>query len=64
MAKMANIGSHAAMHTSQAKPTEDTSQRGNRRPGNRARSRGNQGRGGGRGNRSAPQFRAPSAPSP
>jgi len=64
MAKMANTGSHAAMHTSQPKPTEDTSQRGNRRPGNHARSRGNQGRGGGRGNHNAPQSGAPSAPSP
>lgn len=50
MAKMSNTGSHSDMHTSQPKPTEDTSQRGNRRPGNRARSRGNQGRGGGSGN--------------
>ncbi|XP_050916761.1 uncharacterized protein LOC127131921 [Lathyrus oleraceus] len=54
MAKMANTGSHAAMHTTQPKPTEDTSKHGNRRPGNRSRSRGNQGRGGGHGNRSAP----------
>jgi hypothetical protein len=64
MAKMANTVSHAAMHTSQPKPTEDTSQRGNRCPDNRARSRGNQGREGGHGNRNAPQSGAPSAPSP
>ncbi|XP_050875703.1 uncharacterized protein LOC127079351 [Lathyrus oleraceus] len=53
MAKMANTGSYAAMHTTQPKPTEDISQRGNRRPDNRSSSRGNQGRGGGCGNRSA-----------
>ncbi|XP_050915488.1 uncharacterized protein LOC127130541 [Lathyrus oleraceus] len=64
MAKMANTCSHAAMHTTQPKSTKDTSQRGNRCPDNRSRSRGNQGRGGGRGNRSAPQSGAPSAPSP
>ncbi|XP_039682899.1 uncharacterized protein [Medicago truncatula] len=64
MVKMANTGSHAAMHTSQPKPAEDTSQRGNRRPSNRSRSRGNQGRGGGRGNRSSPQSGASNAPSP
>ncbi|XP_050900532.1 uncharacterized protein LOC127107277 [Lathyrus oleraceus] len=64
MAKMANTGSHAAMRTTQPKPTEDTSQRGNRRPDNRSRSRGNQGRGEGRGNRNEPQFGAPSVPSP
>jgi len=64
MAKMANTGSHVAMHTSQPKPAEDTSQRGNRRPDNRSRSRGNQGRRGGRGNRSAPQSGASNAPSP
>ncbi|XP_050910029.1 uncharacterized protein LOC127123895 [Lathyrus oleraceus] len=67
IAKMANTGSHAAMHTTQPKPTEDTSQNGNRRPDNRSRSHGNQGnrhpdnrsrshgnqgRRGGRGNRS------------
>ncbi|XP_050909865.1 uncharacterized protein LOC127123706 [Lathyrus oleraceus] len=46
MAKSANKGSHAAMHTTQSKPTEDTSQRGNHRSGNRSRSHGNQGRGG------------------
>ncbi|MCI62576.1 hypothetical protein A2U01_0083833, partial [Trifolium medium] len=33
---------------------------GNRRPGNRSRSRGNQGRGRGRGNRSGPQSGTPS----
>ncbi|XP_050908303.1 uncharacterized protein LOC127121922 [Lathyrus oleraceus] len=64
MAKMENIGSHAAMHATQPKLAEDTSQRGNHRPDNRSRSRGNQGHGGGRGNRSAPQCGAPSAPSP
>ncbi|XP_058762377.1 uncharacterized protein LOC131635756 [Vicia villosa] len=64
MAKMTCTGSHAAMHTTQPRPTEDTSQRANRRPNNRSRSRGNQGRGGGRGNRSAPQTGVPSAPSP
>ncbi|XP_050890721.1 uncharacterized protein LOC127096157 [Lathyrus oleraceus] len=52
MTKMANTGSHDAMHTIQPKPTEDTSKRGN------------QGREGGRGNRSAPQSGSPSAPSP
>ncbi|XP_050897491.1 uncharacterized protein LOC127104352 [Lathyrus oleraceus] len=46
MTKMENRGSHVAMHTTQPKPTKDTSQRGNRRPSNRSRSRGNQGRGG------------------
>ncbi|XP_050888886.1 uncharacterized protein LOC127094058 [Lathyrus oleraceus] len=64
MAKMANTDSHAAMHTTQPKPTEDTSQRGNRCPDNRSRSRGNQGCGGGRGNRSTPQSGAPNTPSP
>ncbi|XP_050897634.1 uncharacterized protein LOC127104492 [Lathyrus oleraceus] len=66
MTKMANTDSHVVVHTTQLKPTKDTSQRGNRRPRNRSRSRGNQGRGrgGGRGNRSAPQSGAPSAPSP
>ncbi|XP_050897354.1 uncharacterized protein LOC127104195 [Lathyrus oleraceus] len=64
MAKMANTCSHAVMHTTYSKPTEDTSQRGNRRPSNRSRSRGNQGREGGRGNHSAPQSGALSAPSP
>ncbi|XP_050888834.1 uncharacterized protein LOC127093994 [Lathyrus oleraceus] len=64
MAKISNTGFHAAMHTIQSKPIEDTSQRGNRLPDNRSRSRGHQVRGGGRGNRSAPQFGAPSAPSP
>ncbi|XP_050908488.1 uncharacterized protein LOC127122145 [Lathyrus oleraceus] len=64
IAKMENTGSHAAMHTTQSKPTEDASQRGNRRPGNRSRSRGNQGHGGGRGNCSVPQSEAPSTPSP
>lgn len=64
MAKMASTGSHAAVHTTQSRPTEDTSQRGNRRPNNRSRSRGNQGRGGGRGNRNAPQTGASNAPSP
>ncbi|XP_050920148.1 uncharacterized protein LOC127137767 [Lathyrus oleraceus] len=64
MAKMANIGSHAAMHTTQSKPTKDTSQRDNFRPDNRSHSRGNQGRGGGRGNRSSPHSRALSASSP
>ena len=62
MAKMANTGSHAALHTTPQRPPEDTSQRGNRRPNNhnnRSRSRGNQGRGGGRGNRSGPQSGAP-----
>ncbi|XP_050919323.1 uncharacterized protein LOC127136852 [Lathyrus oleraceus] len=63
IAKMENTGSHAAMHNTQTKPTKDTSQRGNRRPDNRSRSRGNQGRGGGRGNRNAPQSGALSAPS-
>ncbi|XP_058771930.1 uncharacterized protein LOC131645313 [Vicia villosa] len=62
MAKMANTGSHAAMHTTQPKPTKDTSQRGYRRPGNRSRSRGNQGHEGGCGNRNAPQSGAPRAP--
>ncbi|XP_050875099.1 uncharacterized protein LOC127078710 [Lathyrus oleraceus] len=57
MAKMANTGSHAAMHTTQSKPTEDTY-------GNRSRSCANQGRGGGRGNRGAPQYGDPNAPSP
>ncbi|XP_050877027.1 uncharacterized protein LOC127080768 [Lathyrus oleraceus] len=64
MAKMENTGSYAAMHTTHPKPTEDTSQRGNRRPDNCSRSRGNQGRRGGRGNRSAPLSGAPNAPSP
>ncbi|XP_050915201.1 uncharacterized protein LOC127130178 [Lathyrus oleraceus] len=64
MAKMANTGSHAAMHTTQPKSTKDTSQRGNRRPDNRSRSRGNQDCRGGRGNYSAPQSGAPSAHSP
>jgi len=64
MAKMANTCSHVAMHTSQPKATEDTTQRRNRCVGIRARSRGNQGRGGGRGNCSAPQSGAPNAPSP
>ncbi|XP_050897665.1 uncharacterized protein LOC127104524 [Lathyrus oleraceus] len=64
MDKMENTGYHADMRTIQPKPTEDTSQHGNRRPDNRSRSRGNQGRGGGRGNRSAPQYGAPNAPSP
>lgn len=63
MAKMENTGSHAAMHTTHPRPTEDTFRHGNRRPGNRSRSRGNQGRGGGRGNCSAPQSGALSAPS-
>ncbi|XP_050915929.1 uncharacterized protein LOC127131029 [Lathyrus oleraceus] len=54
MAKMENTGSHAAMRTTQLKPTEYTSQRGNYRPDNRSLSRGNQGRGGGNGNRSSP----------
>ncbi|XP_050876235.1 uncharacterized protein LOC127079928 [Lathyrus oleraceus] len=53
MAKMENTGSHAAMYTTQLKPIEDTSQRGNRRPDNRSHSHGNQGRGWGHGNRSA-----------
>ncbi|CAJ2655295.1 unnamed protein product [Trifolium pratense] len=64
MAKMANTGSHSALHTTQQRPSEETSQRGNRRSGNRSRSRGNQGRGGGRANRSGPQSGAPSAPPP
>ncbi|XP_050901468.1 uncharacterized protein LOC127108105 [Lathyrus oleraceus] len=63
MAKMENTGSHAAMHTTQLKPTEDTSQRGNRRPDNRSRSRGNQGHGEGRGNHNALQYGVPSTPS-
>ncbi|XP_050877995.1 uncharacterized protein LOC127081812 [Lathyrus oleraceus] len=46
MAKMANTGSHDAMHTTHLKPTEDTSQRGNLRPDNRSRYRGNQVAGG------------------
>ncbi|GAU50542.1 hypothetical protein TSUD_409860, partial [Trifolium subterraneum] len=48
MAKMASTDSHTAMHTTQQRPFEDPSQRSNRRSGNRSRSRGNQGRGGGR----------------
>jgi len=54
MAKMASTGSHTAMHTTQQRPSEDTSQRGNRRLGNPSRSRSNQGHGGGRGNRGGP----------
>ena len=54
IAKIANIGSHASLHTTQQRPPEDKSQRGNRRPNNRSRSRGNQGHGGGRSNRSGP----------
>ncbi|XP_050890334.1 uncharacterized protein LOC127095727 [Lathyrus oleraceus] len=41
MAKMENTCSHAAIHTTQSKHTEDTSQCGNRRPDNRSRSHGN-----------------------
>ncbi|XP_050909641.1 uncharacterized protein LOC127123468 [Lathyrus oleraceus] len=41
MVKIANTSSHAAMHTTQLKPTEDTSQRGNLRPDNHSRSCGN-----------------------
>ncbi|XP_050890304.1 uncharacterized protein LOC127095694 [Lathyrus oleraceus] len=53
-AKMTNTDSHAAMHTTQPKPIEYTSQRGNRLPDNRSRSCGNQIHGGGHGNRRAP----------
>ncbi|XP_019418441.1 PREDICTED: uncharacterized protein LOC109329228 [Lupinus angustifolius] len=62
MAKMASTGSHATMHTTQQRPSEDISHRGNRRPDNHSRSRGRQGCGGGRGNRSGPQSGAPNAP--
>ncbi|MCI34996.1 polynucleotidyl transferase [Trifolium medium] len=41
IAKMASPGSHSAMHTTPQRPSKDTSQRGNRRPDNRSRSRGN-----------------------
>ncbi|MCI02944.1 polynucleotidyl transferase [Trifolium medium] len=61
MDKMESISSHYVMHTTQQRPSEDTSQRSRCRPGNRSRSRGNQGRGGGHGHRSGPQFGAPSA---
>ncbi|XP_019417029.1 PREDICTED: uncharacterized protein LOC109328161 [Lupinus angustifolius] len=40
MAKMASTGSHAAMHTTHQRPSEDISHRGNRRPDNHSRSRG------------------------
>ncbi|MCI83435.1 hypothetical protein A2U01_0104711, partial [Trifolium medium] len=50
------------MHTTEQRPSADTSQRGNCHPENCSRSRGNQGCGGGRGNRSGPQTGAPSAP--
>jgi len=43
MTKMANTRSHDAMRTTQPRPTEETSQRGNRCPNNRSRSRGTQG---------------------
>lgn len=46
MTKMTTIDSHSAMHTSQQQPSEDTSQHEKCLPGNRARSSGNQGRGG------------------
>lgn len=64
MKKMACTGSHATMHTTESRPSKDTSQHGQRRPDNRSRSRGNRGRRGGRRNRSAPQSGAPNAPSP
>ncbi|KEH41384.1 hypothetical protein MTR_1g050388 [Medicago truncatula] len=64
MAKMELTDSHAAIHTTESQPSEDTSQCGQRRSGNRSRFCGNQGRGGGRGNYSAPQSGAPNAPSP
>jgi len=46
MEKMAHTGSHAAMHTTEPRLSEDTSQRGKHCPDNCSRSRGNQGRGG------------------
>ncbi|XP_050897490.1 uncharacterized protein LOC127104351 [Lathyrus oleraceus] len=64
MATMENTGSHASMHTTHSKPTEDISQYDTPHTHNRSRSRGNQGRGTGRGNRSTPQSGAPNAPSP
>jgi len=60
----ASTCSHAAMLTTQPRDSKHTSQRGNCHPDNRSISRGNKGHGGGRGNRNAPQFGAPSAPSP
>ena len=64
MAKMVCTGSHASMHTTEPRPSEDTSQHGQRCLGNRSRSRDNQGHRGGRRNRSAPKSGAPNAPSP
>lgn len=61
MAKMTSSGSHTVLHTTQQQPPTDTSQQNIRRSGNRSRPRGNQGRGGGRGNRSAPRSGASNA---
>lgn len=59
MAKMTSTSSYSAMHTTQLWPSEDTSQRGNC-----ARSCGNQGRGGGRGDRHGPHLGAHNDPPP
>jgi len=64
MEKMARTDSQDAMDATESQPSEDNSQRGQCCSRNRSRSRGNQSRGGGRGNRSAPEFGAPNAPSP
>jgi len=42
LAKMASTCSYVAMHTTQPRPSEDTSQCGNHHPGNCSCSRGNQ----------------------
>ncbi|XP_050878007.1 uncharacterized protein LOC127081822 [Lathyrus oleraceus] len=62
MVKMTSTGSHSSMHTTQQRPSEDTSQHANCRPRNCACSRGSQGRGRGHGKRHGHQSKVPNAP--
>nr|XP_007159312.1 hypothetical protein PHAVU_002G227500g [Phaseolus vulgaris]ESW31306.1 hypothetical protein PHAVU_002G227500g [Phaseolus vulgaris] len=62
MAKMTSTGSHTVLHTTQQQPSTDTSQQNTRHSGNRSHPRGNQGRGGRRGNRSASRSGASNTP--